>query len=1082
MTTIGMVIAVIAGSTGAADLRATGLRCEYLEDPVGIDAVHPRLGWILESGTRGQGQTAYRILVASSDAKLDEDAGDLWDSGKVASSEQNQIEYAGRPLASDQECFWKVRVWDRDGLASAWSATARWRTALLRPEDWKARWIQPAGRTKPALRDCRWVWFPEGEPARSAPPGVRFFRKEFRIAEDARIERASMHLTADNRFRLFANGAEVGSGTAWEMIHEVDLTPHVRPGLNAIGIAATNDGPSPSPAGVIGVLVIALTGGAERTEGTEMRIRVDSSWKTSAEERDGWKAAGFDDGDWPAAKELGAFGSEPWKQPAAAAGPLPLFRKAFAIEKPVRRAVVHVCGLGHYELSLDGRKVGDRFLDPAWSVYEQTVYYATYDITARLGISPHAFGAMLGKGFYNTAGDRRVHGVNADRPLALILQAHITFDDGTEKIIASDGSWRTAPGPITHSAILGGEDYDARRLPAGWDRPVFDDSAWDRAIETEGPGGMLAATFAPPMRFHDVFSPVRIDEPAPGICVYDFGQNASAVPRLRIRGAAGRTVKLTPAEQRHGMTPRRNDGKGRVNPAGVGTPNYFRYTLRGGASEEWTPQFSYSGFQFLEVEGAVPAGRPNPDDLPVIESLVSIHVRNDAPAAGRFECSNPLFNRIDGIIDWAVRSNLSHVLTDCPHREKLGWLEVAYLMGPSIAGRYDIARFYGKVARDCADSRKPDGMVPTVAPSYPAFGGGFAYTPEWGAAAVVVPWQVYEWYGDRTVLAASYATMKGFVDYMRETSSDLVPRPGLGDWYDYGHGKPVGASQFTPTELSAMATFRRCALIVAGAARILGKPDEARVYADLAAEIARAFNARFFDGKSEYKNHGSPQAANSMALVTGMVPPDRESAVLARIVEDIRGRGNQQTAGDIAHWYLLQALGRHGRHDVIYDMTARTDMGSYGFIVENGWTSMPEAWDANTGASMNHCMLGHIQEWFFGDVGGIRPDPEAPGFRRFTIAPQPAGDLAWARDRYDSIRGPIESEWRRDGGRFLLRVTIPCNTTATVFLPAADAESIRESGRPLAQAEGVKRIRMETGAAVLSVEGGTYAFESRAPR
>jgi hypothetical protein len=255
-----------------------------------------------------------------------------------------------------------------------------------------------------------------------------------------------------------------------------------------------------------------------------------------------------------------------------------------------------------------------------------------------------------------------------------------------------------------------------------------------------------------------------------------------------------------------------------------------------------------------------------------MEELVSMEVRNSAPVVGHFECSNPLFNRIDRMVDWAVRANMSHVLTDCPHREKLGWLEVAYLMGTSIAGRYDLARFYRKVARDCVDSQKPDGMVPTVAPAYPSFSGGFAYTPEWGAAAVVIPWQVHEWYGDRAVLASSYPGMQGFVDYMHRTAKGFVPLPGLGDWYDYGHGKAVGPSQFTPPELSAMATFRRCAGIVADTAALLGQAEDERRYREMAAEIARAFNARWFDGRAEYQNHGSPQTANSMALVTGLVP------------------------------------------------------------------------------------------------------------------------------------------------------------------------------------------------------------------
>jgi len=892
---------------GQADLSPGELRCEYARDPVGIDSPAPRLSWQLRSDVRGQRQTAYRILVATSRELLSQDQGDLWDSGKVASEETTHIAYGGKALTSSQQVFWQVRVWDKGGLPSAWSRPASWTMGVLRPQDWRARWI---GQDSPT-------------------PGVG----------------------------------------------------------------------------------------------------------------------------------------------------LPLFRKAFEVSRPVTRAVVHVCGLGHYDLFLDGSKVGDRFLDPAWSVYEKTVYYSTFDITDSLRqAGPHVFGVMLGKGFYNTAGDRRVHGVNAARPLKLIAQAHLRFADGSEEFIVSDNSWKTTDGPITHSAILGGEDYDARRLPAGWDRPGFDDGTWSMAKETEGPGGRLTASQASPIKMHETFRPARVDEPQPGVFVYDFAQNASAVPRLVVRGKAGQVVKLTPAEQRHGMSPRRNDGKGLVNPAGVGTPNYWQYTLRGDGSEKWTPQFNYSGFQYLQVEGAVPAGRPNPDDKPVVEELVSIHVRNDAATVGRFECSDPLFNDIDRIVDWAVRSNMAHVLTDCPHREKLGWLEVSYLMGPSIAGRYDIASLYGKVTQDCEDSQRPDGMVPTVAPAYPAFSGGFAYTPEWGAAVVVLPWQLYEWYGDKQILAARYSTMRRFVDYMKATAKDLVPASGLGDWYDYGHDKPRGAAQFTPVELTAMATFYRCARIVADSARVLDRKDDTATYDALAGEIARSFNARYFDGRDQYKNHGSPQTANSMALVLGLVPAGLEQAVLERIVQDIRSRGNQQTAGDIGFWYLLQALAGNGRNDVIYDMTARTDIGSYGFIVRNGWTSMPEAWDADTGASMNHCMLGHIQEWFLGWVGGIRPDVESPGFRRFVVDPHPVGNLTWARTSYDSTRGPIRSEWRKSGEVFTLKTTIPPGATAMVCIPAGKAADVTESGIPVSQAAGVRLLGEASGRVRFLVESGVYEF------
>lgn len=1056
----------LAAASSAAALRATGLRCEYQRNPVAVDTAQPRLSWVLESSTRGERQAAYRILVASSAAQLKRNDGDLWDSAKVESSEQNQIAYAGRPLAANAQCFWKVQVWDRNGKASRWSQPARWGMGLLKPADWQARWIGGDTQATAPVEGCPWVWFPESDPVKTAPAGTRYFRKLVQLPAGAQARSAILFVTADNRVSVYINGKLAGKQSGWETLHKLDLSPLLRAGDNVLALAAENS--APGPAGLIGKLVVRLDTGAE------LVVSVDAAWKCFDRLVEHWAEPGFDDSTWIPARELGQFGIGPWGRRLAGMPPLPLFRREFTVEKPLRRAVVHVCGLGHHELFLNGRKVGDPFLDPAWTVFEKTLFYTTHDITTQLKPGAHAFGVMLGKGFYNTAGDRRVHGVNASRPLKLILQAHLFYADGTEQIIATDGNWRTAPGPITHSAILGGEDYDARAVPRGWMHAKFDDAHWQRAVETDGPGGALRAAYSP-LKEHEVFKPVLIDEPEPGIFVYDFGQNASAIPRLRVRGLTGQTLKLTPAEQRHGMSPRRNDGRGLVNPAGVGRPNYWEYTLRGGQSENWAPQFNYSGFQYVQVEGAVPQGRPNPRNLPVVEKLVSVHVRNAARTVGRFECSVPLFSAIDRNIDWAVRANLSHVLTDCPHREKLGWLEVAYLMGPSIAGRYDVAGFYSKIARDCTDSQRADGLVPTVAPAYPSFSGGFAYTPEWGAAAVIVPWQVHQWYGDRAVLAANYETMRGFVEYMRDTSTNLVPRAGLGDWYDYG-GETKGPSQFTPVELSAMATFHRCARVVADTAELLGKTGDRLRFTELAGQIRDAFNARYFDGQGEYQNTGSPQCANSMALALGLVPPGREQAVLDRIIADLRERGNQQTAGDIGFVYLLETLARHGRHDVIYDMTLRTNMGSYGFIVNNGWTAMPEAWDANTGVSMNHCMLGHIQQWFLGSLAGIRPEPVSPGFARFIIAPEPVGEVTWARGEYESIRGRIASSWKIADGRFRLSVTIPPNTTATVFVPASQPEDVKESGRAAAQAAGVQFVRRENGRAVFEVGAGRYEF------
>jgi alpha-L-rhamnosidase len=902
---VAFCLCVCSPKVAAGGVEVVHLRCESQVDPLSVDAAKPLLSWTLSSNERKQRQTAYRILVASSQELLKRNRSDQWDSGKVPSSEQNGIEYGGPALRSNQQCFWKVMVWDQSGKPSRWSGVSRWTMGLLGLDEWKAKWIQSA--------------------------------------------------------------------------------------------------------------------------------------------------------------ETNVY-------------PLPLFRHGLRVEKPVQRALVYVCGLGQFDLFLDGAKVSDHFLDPAWSVYEKTAYYVAFDVTEKLRVGNHAFGVMLGKGFFNTDGDRRVHGVQSKRPLRLLFQAHIWYADGTEQTLVSDDSWRVSPGPITHSAILGGEDYDARLVPAGWSTAGFNDQAWKHAAEAQRPGGILRAALSPPMKVMESFRAVRIDEPASGKFVYDFGQNASAIPKLRVRGRAGAVVRLTPAEQRHGMTPRANNGQGLVNQAGVGSPNYFQYTLRGGEAEEWTPQFSYSGFQYLQIEGAVPAGNPNPGGFPVIEELVSLHVRNTAEATGRFECSHPLLNRIDRIIDRAVQANMAHVLTDCPHREKLGWLEVSYLMGPSIAGRYDISRFYSKVSRDCGDSQESDGLVPTVAPSYPAFSGGFAYTPEWGAAAVVVPWQVYEWYGDRRVLQESYATMKGFVDFVEQTSTNLVPRPGLGDWYDYG-GKTVGPSQFTPVELSAMATFYRCARIVADTASLLGEDGERSKYDTLAQRIRTAFNERYFNGVAEYKNSGSPQTGGSMALALGMVPAGREQAVLERILQDVKDRNDQQTVGDIGHWYFLKALADGGQSEFLYRLTTRTNMGGYGFIVNNGWTSMPEAWDADTGASMNHCMLGHIQEWFLGYLGGIRPDPAFPGFQRVLIEPQVVGDLQWAKASHRGPRGEVRVSWDRRGDRGVdFGIVIPPNSTAQVRLPAREGSTVKEGGRPIARQKGVRLIGRDHAGVKLELQSGVYAL------
>jgi hypothetical protein len=463
----------------------------------------------------------------------------------------------------------------------------------------------------------------------------------------------------------------------------------------------------------------------------------------------------------------------------------------------------------------------------------------------------------------------------------------------------------------------------------------------------------------------------------------------------------------------------------------------------------------YLGMQFVEVTGAVPKGQPNPKGLPVIEALELIHVRTALPEIGTFQCSSDLVNRTHRLIDWAMRANTSHVLTDCPHREKLGWLECAYLLAPSFQFRYDTRDWFAKLLRDIRDAQEPSGRVLTVAPSYPAgrFPGAFNWTVEWGAAAVRLPWHQYEWTGDPQVLRDYFDMMRRFTDYLQSEAKDGLAPGGLGDWYDYGHGQPPGPSRFTPTQLSATATWALCARTVAQAAEVLGRTEVARPYRELHARIAADFQRHFRDpATGKLKHLGSPQCANAMALCADVVPASDRPGLVEDMIADLEKRGWQQTAGDVGHVYFIRALAEAGRSDVLHRVYAREGLGSYGGILKKNLTALPETWDAMMDGyqSLNHCMLGHVMEWFYGYVGGIRQQPGSVGWKRVLIAPNP-GPLTRAETQLATPAGRILSRWEVQEGKLRLEVEVPENINATAVLPSGETRSLRAGFQTIAQ-------------------------------
>jgi hypothetical protein len=579
----------------------------------------------------------------------------------------------------------------------------------------------------------------------------------------------------------------------------------------------------------------------------------------------------------------------------------------------------------------------------------------------------------------------------------------------------------------------------------------------------------------------------------PGVFVYDLSQNFSGWPKVSLQGPAGAQVRITPAEVL--------DEKGLADQRGSGGPSYFTYTLKGEGIETWHPQFTYYGFRYLQVEGAAPKDKAA-DDTPALVKLEGQFTRSSAGRVGSFACSNDLMNRIYHLVDWSVGSNLQSTLTDCPHREKLGWLEIAQLMGPSIMYNYDVAALYAKIARDTTESQLPNGLVPDIAPEYVVFQDGFRDSPEWGSAAVILPWQLYQWYGDRRILAECYPTMKRYVDYLTSRADGHIVAHGLGDWGDFPSVKDhMGWAQLTPISLCDTTIYYHDTMILARTAGLLEKPGDARQYAALAEEIRNAFNRALFnpqtnqyvagmrivpnevrhqfnggllDAKTDRYTSGS-QTSQAMPLALGLVEPDRADAVFENLVSEIRKR-EHVTAGDVGHRFLLRALAQRGRSDLIFDLHNRTTMAGYGYQIEQGLTALAEAWDGRPSASLNHCQMGHIQEWLHADLLGIQRDPEAVVFKRIVIRPQIVGDLRWARGTYDSIRGTIAVDWQHDGGELTFKVTIPANTSAIVHVPTTDVAKVLESGKPANEVAGVTPIGASAGVAEYQVESGSYVF------
>jgi len=750
----------------------------------------------------------------------------------------------------------------------------------------------------------------------------------------------------------------------------------------------------------------------------------------------------------------------------AAQRPMPLFRKQFAVTAPVRSAVLHISGLGQYEAHINGAKAGTQELTPGWSDYRKTVFYDSLDVTKLLHAGSNVVGVMLGNGLFRAQHTKgRYTKLESDYgPPELSAQLHIELVNGQSMDVLSDSSWKTAEGPIVFSSPYGGEDYDARREMDGWDRAGFADQAWNNAQQVAGPGGVLRPEAAEAIRVMRHYPVLRHTLLKMGVEVYDLGQNFAGWPALAVSGPAGSTVKLISGELLH--------ADGTVSQKSTGTPQWYSYTLRGKGVENWHPRFSYWGLRYVQVETAGGAQ---------VKRLEGEAVYSSSPVVGRLSSSSDLLNRIHALILRSVESNAESVLTDCPHREKLGWLEQTHLLASSVLYNFDFRGIYRALDQNLADAQKPNGMIPEIVPQYVVFDekwGPFNDSPEWGSAAVLAPWYLYQRTGDKTQLLAQRAVIQRYVDYLGSRAEGGILRYGLGDWYDIGPGQP-GISKLTSPGITATAIYYQD---LTALARVLQLADDAaasRHYAELARQVRAAFNRAFYNSTRHRYDQGS-QTAQAMALALGMEPEGEHEHVLQALIEDIHAHGDHVTAGDIGYHYVVDALLTNGRSDVLLAMLERTDTPSYGYQLQQGATALTEAWDANPEHSQNHFMLGDAEEWFYRGLCGIQIDHAASAEERLVLVPRVLTGIDWAEAQYDSTWGRVESRWQRIAGTVVYTMTVPVNATATLRLANANLKTTTVNGMRPQQAAGVQKTKATEAGAEIVVGSGSYRIVTRA--
>ncbi len=1053
------------------------LRCDWSDNPLGVQQLHPRLTWSPPRRDTLRHEAAYQIQVANSPEDFAGRHDRLWDSGKVVENPDFLPQYNGPAFKPYTHYYWRVRVWSRSGWESHWSRIANWMTGPLKTGDWRGHWISYHPDIKNAFYqnplNAQWglpralsampgaFWILARGAAKphsfNAPVGLYVLSRNFTLPKGVAFSHGELKIAADNRSKIAVNGHVVMPhfGAPWAKPATLDVTADLRAGKNKISVLLKNEGTIPNPAGLVACLTIQGSHGFAKQivtndQWSAIACKTGVHWLSGAPKQD--KAA-----------VLAPWGSGPWGLDGQSkihpkweqTEPCPIFRKIFHAAPHLKSAYLYIAAPGYWKVRINGHKVGRGELESSQYDYSKTVPYRSFDVTALLRRGRrNVITVALGNGWYNVM-EHDVWGwQNAQWRAWPRVRLNLLIQRPGDKArwVDTNNTWQAAPGPRLADGVYNGEVYDPALKIHGWNNPHQPMTHLAHAKVVPAPAGRLTAQLMPPCAVIHRFSPVAIYTPKPHVFVVKFPQNISGWVTLKARGRKGVPVVLRYSERLfpNGLVDRNQiSGFTYTGPFQADT-----YVPTSDKSFTYHPNFSYSGFQYVEINGL----RSRKDILNIQADFIHTAFHR----AGVFWCANSMLNAIADATNHSYCSNFMGYPTDCPTREKNGWTGDAWLAAVQGMMTYNNQLGYAKWLNDFRDAQQPDGRLYLIIPT--PNGWGNAIAPDWDSAYEFVAWDQFLFAGDGKILREHYDGIKKYFLYIFAHQQGWV----LGDW---------ATSSRTPPSVFFTSTciLYHDAILLGHIAHVLGKPSDATLFSIYAGSIQKAFNVKYYKGHGVYGNGG--QTACAMPLYYGLVPAKRRAAVIRRLVDNIHAHHDHLDVGILGDKCLFRVLSRYGHTDLAYRVATRTTYPGYGTWIVHGATTLYEEWNRDLG-SRNHIMFGDILGWMYNDLAGIRPDWRSPGFRTILIKPHPVKALAWAGATYDSRFGTIRSGWRWRGRHLVVTATIPAASSGIITLPGAGSATILCNEKLLEPAPtgltGVTRVTRANGIVVVHIGPGQY--------